>query len=267
MLKYLFLICFILSCTSKHHNPDKEICFLIYDLDKKTLIEEINPSSCQRRQPAASTFKIPLAVMSFDSKVLALKTSTLKWDGTKHTIEAWNKDHTAESWMKDSVVWFSQELTPKLGEAKIKDYLANFKYGNQDFSGGLKYAWLTPAPFISEPMENSLKISGYEQVRFLSMLWHRELNATISAQNMTLEILASEISPKGYNFRGKTGSGFQGTDLKKRIGWFVGYHSNKTSSYVIVSNFTDNHEQSEVTFGGREAREYAIKKLQEKNLW
>ncbi|HXH31768.1 MAG TPA: penicillin-binding transpeptidase domain-containing protein [Bacteriovoracaceae bacterium] len=240
---------------------------LIYDVDKKNFVEEINPHVCQRRLPAASTFKVPLSVMAFDSKVLKNKSTLFKWDGTKHSIEPWNKDHTAESWMRDSVVWVSQEITPQIGEEKMKDYLRNFKYGNEDLSGGLKYAWLTTAPFINEPMRNSLKISGAEQVRFLEMLWQRELNATITAQNTTLEILASEKTPKNFNFRGKTGSGFQDPEKLLRIGWFVGYLNNKEKSYIIVSNFTDTKKQMEVNYGGKEAREFAVKKLQENNLW
>lgn len=53
--------------------------------------------------------------------------------------------------MQFSVVWVSQEITQKIGLNKIKNYLKDFDYGNQDFSGdkernnGLTEAWLKVA--------------------------------------------------------------------------------------------------------------------------
>jgi hypothetical protein len=51
-------------------------------------------------------------------------------------------------WEAVSVVWYSQEITRRFGEAKFKAYIDRFGYGNRDLRGnpgkndGLTQAWL-----------------------------------------------------------------------------------------------------------------------------
>ncbi len=90
---------------------------------KQLLDEKVIGDVCHERFPACSSFKVPLAVMAFDSGALNDEKQVLKWDGEKRFLEAWNKDQDARSWMRESVVWFSQRLRPKLGEKKFKEYL------------------------------------------------------------------------------------------------------------------------------------------------
>ena len=243
------------------------MCFLLYDLEAKKFEDVINSNRCEERLPAASTFKIPLAVMSFDSGILKDENHLIKWDGQKRFLDGWNKDQTATSWMRESVVWYSQVLTPQLGKSKIEYYLKTFRYGNADMTGGIKFAWLTPAPFSTEVHENSLKVSGMEQVFFLEKLWRGELKASPQSQLMTRKLLASEVNEDGYSLSGKTGSGFIGEKYDRRVGWYVGYLNAKNKDYVVVINFTDIEKLKEKTFGGAEARELAKKILSKKKLW
>lgn len=264
---YILFFILIAACSTKPRFLNKEVCFLLYDLEKKTFEEIINQDRCEMRFPAASTFKIPLAVMSFDAGLLKDENHLLKWDGTKKFLPAWEKDHTATSWMRESVVWYSQELTPQLGRSKIEYYLKTFMYGNADMSGGIKTAWLTPSDFTEDAMRNSLKISGMEQVFFLEKLWRGELKASSASQEMTQKLLGTEVSPNGSELSGKTGSGFIGDKFDLRIGWYVGYLKAKNKNYVLVINFTDIEKLKERAFGGAEARETAKKILTEKKLW
>lgn len=206
--------------------------------------------------------------MAYDSGVLKNETKPeFKWNGEYSAIESWNIDQNPTSWMRNSVVWMSQEITPKIGAEKIQNYLISFEYGNQDMSGGLKYAWLTPAPFVREPMQNSLKISGFEQVTFLKKLWHRELSASQLAQTMTQKIMTHDVSPKGFTLIGKTGSGFRDENLDYRLGWFVGHLQSEKSEYIVVLNYSDKQKQPAGVFGGREAKELALKLLSDKGIW
>lgn len=270
-MKTLFLISslFLLSaCSTKRNFPEKDVCFLLYDLKKEAFVDSYNENRCHERFPAVSTFKIALGVMAYDSGVFKNESEPVyTWNRVSTPIENWNKDHNPTSWMRESVVWMSQQMTPKIGMDKIQQYLADFEYGNQDMTAGLKYAWLTPAPFINEPMQNSLKISGYEQVKFLRKLWRGELKASQQSQNMTRKIMTHDKSSKGYELIGKTGSGFKDDDYDQRIGWFVGHLKKDQSEYIVVLNFSDTVKQTSGTFGGREAKEMTLKLLTEKRLW
>lgn len=237
-------------------------------MQTKQYDEVFNDIRCHERLPAASTFKIPLAVMAFDSGLLKSETSPeFKWKGEKTIFEQWNKNQTPTSWMRDSVVWVSQELTSKLGDKKITKYLQDYDFGNADMGGGLKYAWLTPAPFIYEPMQNTLRISGHEQVKFLEKLWHRELKASREAQDKTIQLMTEDVSPRGSVLTGKTGSGFTNENYDYRLGWYVGHLKKGNSEYIVVVNFSDKQKQDTTTFGGRDAKELAMKLLGENGLW
>lgn len=256
------------SCASKKPEPfpNKDVCVMVFNLKTSTFVELINRKRCEQRLPAASTFKIPLAIMSFDAKVLKDENSSFKWDGKKRFLEAWNADQTAKSWMTNSVVWFSQKLTPKIGLKRIHQYLVSFEYGNADMSGGLETAWLTPSPF-NESTVNSLKISGFEQAHFLKNLWREKLSTTPDSQIKAIKLLPQEISPNGNKIYGKTGSGFVGEKANLRVGWYVGYLEAKQDKYVVVSNFTDKQNVAGETFGGAEAKAILKQILVEKNLW
>lgn len=269
-LSFIPLIFLLLACSTqpqKEDFPNKDVCFLLFNLKTGTFEKIINQARCEERFPAASTFKIPLAIMAFDAKILKGPDSILKWDGKKKFLPAWEKDQTALSWMKESVVWFSQEITPKLGKERIEEYLQSFEFGNADMSGGIKYAWLTKSQFDNSRNENSLKISGFEQTHFLKNLWRGELKASTEAQLKTISLLAVEISPEGNRLLGKTGSGFIGADHELRIGWWAGYLETKQDSYVVVINFSDKQKLAEKSFGGAEARDIAKQILTERKLW
>lgn len=264
-LHFLILLFLVISCTTqtqKENFPNKDICFLLFNINTGTFEKIVNQARCEERFYPNSSFKVPLAVMAFDSKVLKDENSMLKWDGQKRFLEAWNKDQTAASWMKESVVWFSQELTPKIGKEKIEEYLQSFEYGNADMSGGIKTAWLTP-----EDNKNSLKVSGFEQIHFLKNLWRGELKASSDAQLKTIGLLVMEKSPNGNRLLGKTGSGSVGANRELRQGWWIGYLETKKDTYAVVVNFTDKQKDTATSFGGPEAREIAKQLLTEKKLW
>lgn len=272
---FLFVLITLLfaSCSSAEKKktaeqfPNKEVCVLVFNLKTSTFVEIVNRKRCEQRLPAASTFKVPLAVMSFDSKVLKDENSSLKWDGQKRFLDVWNQDHTAKSWMANSVVWFSQKITPKIGEKRIHQYLMSFEYGNADMSGGIEHAWLTPTPQNGSKLKNSLKISGFEQAHFLKNLWREKLPTTPDSQIKTIKLLPEEKSEKGNKIFGKTGSGVVGEKFDLRVGWYVGYLETAKDKFVVVSNFTDKQNDPDKTFGGVEAKEILKQVLSQKNLW
>jgi beta-lactamase class D len=248
----LFLLLMSLQ-VSAHMISDKEYkeqfkkynaCFILYDLNTHQIVSEYNPGNrCNERLSPDSTFKVPLSLMAFNQNIINQKT-IFKWNGTKGVLPEHEQDQTPASWIKYSVLWVSQELTPQLGNARIKHYLAGFSYGNQDFSGdpgannGLTHAWLS----------SSLKISAKEQLQFLSAMLSNELPVSQSAVEQTVDNMYLGTLTNGARYYGKTGSGRHGRNerlsnpSKLRDGWFEGFIEQGDQRYIFVSNLTDKKE-------------------------
>lgn len=255
------------SCATKkvtEKNPFAGMrgCFLLYNVNTSKFEKEIG-DTCRERFPACSSFKVPLAVMAFDSGTLKDEKVTSKWDGKQRLLPQWNKDHNAESWMKESVVWFSQRLTPKLGEKKLQKYLQDFNYGNKDISTGLTTAWLNSP----SDARGSLAINAYEQVEFMKKLWSNKLPASKRAMELTRKITYLETSPHGYRLSGKTGSNFYDPERKIQLGWFISHVSNGKNEYISVTNLSDITPIETNLFGGQRARAITKDMLTDLGLW
>jgi beta-lactamase class D len=216
-------------------------CFILYNLNKDKIVSEYNPHNyCNQRIAPDSTFKIALSLMAFNQGVINQHT-VFKWNGKTEDLPDWNQDQTPDRWLKYSVLWVSQQITPQLGYARIKHYLAGFNYGNQNFSGdlgknnGLTHAWLG----------SSLKISAQEQLAFLKAMLTNELPISSDAILYTKKNMYLGQLDNGANYYGKTGSGRHGRNERLvnpsllRDGWFVGFVENNNQQYIFVSNLTD----------------------------
>lgn len=257
---YLLLILisiFFNQAYAKDYFSGKDGCYLLYDFEKNQLIATNDGKRCQKRVPPNSTFKVPLSVMAFDHHVINQET-VFKWDGEKRFLPAWNQDQTPASWIKNSVVWVSQELTPKLGMDTIKKYLKKFHYGNQDFSGnpgkndGLTEAWLN----------GSLKISAEEQLAFLKGLVANKLPVEQQAMINTKENMYIETSQDGWKFYGKTGS----SPKLFGEGGFIGFVEKDNRHYLIVVNFVDLEPSEKNEYGGLRAKGIAKEVLKDHQL-
>jgi beta-lactamase class D len=181
---------------------------------------------CAARFSPCSTFKIPLALLGYDAGILK-DAHTPAWDYDPRIHEAVRDIDKASTdptrWEKDSVIWYSREITKRLGAARFKAYVDRLNYGNRDVTGdpgkanGLSNAWLG----------SSLMISPDEQVAFLRrMLAHKLLSAQACAR--TEAILPVFEGSGGWRVHGKTGSGWLKDaagreDRTRQLGWFVGW--------------------------------------------
>lgn len=223
-------------------------CYILYNLNEHKIVSEYNPNNyCNQQISPNSTFKIALSLMAFNQGVINQAT-VFKWDGKTGAIPEHDKNQTANSWLKYSVLWVSQQITPQLGYARIKHYLAGLDYGNQNFNGdsgvnnGLTHAWLG----------SSLKISAMEQLSFLKAMLSNELPVSNEAVAATRENLYLGKLENGADFFGKTGSGRHGRNerlthpSKLRDGWFVGFVQDGNQQYIFVSNLTDKKVQATI---------------------
>lgn len=223
-------------------------CTLVVDAKTGTAIVRVG-DRCDERMTPASTFKIPLSVIGFDSGILR--------DGDrpawpyKEEYQAWNdfwkRTTTPRTWLRDSVVWYSQVLTRTLGVKRFKQYVDTFGYGNRDVSGGLTTAWLS----------SSLRVSATEQVEFVRRLIQYRLPVSREATDRTMAIMPL-ASAGGWRISGKTGTGFQqradGTsDNDRQVGWFVGWAHREGKTLVFARLIED--ERAERVNAGFRARD------------
>ncbi len=216
-------------------------CFILYSVNKHKVVSKYNPTNrCRQRIAPDSTFKIALSLMAFNEGIINQDT-IFKWDGKKGVLPTHDQDQTPLTWLKYSVVWVSQQITPQLGLARIKRYLADFNYGNQNFKGdagkknGLQYAWLS----------SSLKISALEQLNFLNAMLSDKLHVSKKFIINTKRNMYQGKLDNGADYYGKTGSGRHGPNEREpnpsqlRDGWFVGFIEMDSQQYIFVSNLTD----------------------------
>ncbi len=200
------------------------LCTLVADAATGKVIHSEGPA-CDRRTTPASTFKIALSLMGYDSGFLkdAHNPALPFREGYVDWVPAWRQTTDPARWLEKSVVWYSQRITRALGAERFAAYTRAFDYGNADVSGdpgkenGLDRAWLT----------SSLKISPREQVTFLRRLVKRDLPVSARAFEMT-EVIADYGVRAGWHVYGKTGAA-RSRDADGNIrrgkpyGWFVGW--------------------------------------------
>jgi len=239
----------------------RTVCTAIADADSgKTLLQE---GDCGTRVTPASTFKIAISLMGFDSgflkdahdPVLPFRKGYADWGGAE-----WKKPTDPARWIHYSVVWFSQQVTQHLGAARFQKYADAFYYGNRDLSGdpgkdnGLMRSWIG----------SSLKIAPLEQLRFLEKLTTRKLPVSSHAIDMTEEITRMDPLPNGWSLNGKTGYAFPqkpggSADREHGYGWFIGW-SRKDGRTLVFARLIQDERRMPVA-GGPRARDAMIGEL------
>lgn len=208
-------------------------CTVVVDAVTATVL--YRDGVCGKRVSPMSSFKLPLALIGYDAGILSdEKTPAWAYDPAFDRPERERKTVDPTIWEKDSIVWYSQEITRRLGAARFAHYVETFGYGNRDVSGdpgkgnGLTQAWLV----------SSLAISPDEQVDFLRRFVIRALPLSETAYDMTRRIMPRFAAEDGWTVQGKTGSGWLGEngrdDRSKPHGWFVGW-AEKDGEHVVFA--------------------------------
>lgn len=243
------------------------LCTLFADAASGRILAQ-EGKGCDARVTPASTFKIPIALMGFDAGIL-LDAHHPVWSwqpGFPDWRSEWKKDTDPAYWMAESVVWYSQEITRKLGAERFRRYVDGFGYGNEDVSGekgkdnGLTASWLS----------TSLAISPKEQASFLGRMVRGELPVSPQAVAKVGEITriagsgggegdgaaplwqAQKWEAAGWQVHGKTGMGFardaQGEAVRgKPYGWFVGWAVKDGRTLIFARLDRDEERQPSPT--------------------
>ncbi|WP_158997889.1 penicillin-binding transpeptidase domain-containing protein [Pigmentibacter ruber] len=248
LLKLFFSSIFFFSTCSyaedinfTQYYKDAEGCFLLYDVQNDKSVIEYKTDLCSSPTPPNSTFKIPLSLIGYDKKILSTESSPT-WEYKKEYLRDGVKDWMPKQWLgpvnpkiwlKYSVVWFSEKLVHEIGEKNIEIYLNKFDYGNKDFKGISSDNEKLLIPWI----DSSLKITAYEQLKFMKKLVKNELSVSKQAFIMTKNNLFLEDKSVIDKVYGKTGAGY----LENRIahGWFVGWVEKSNKQYIFISQIKD----------------------------
>ncbi|MER8831146.1 class D beta-lactamase [Mesorhizobium sp. M0938] len=220
-------------------------CTLILDAASGETL--YRPGVCDQRFSPASTFKVPLALIGYDAGILSDEHRP-SWD-YKPEFNAVKRDQKPVDptiWERDSVLWFSREITRRLGRERFAGYVSKFDYGNTDVSGNagkndsLTRSWVN----------SSLKISPVEQVDFLRRLLDRKLPVSDKAYAMTEAILPT-FQAGGWTVQGKTGTTRLGNDAdkaKRSLGWFVGW-AQRDGRKIVFARLVVDAKRSDMPKG------------------
>lgn len=229
-------------------------CTVVLDAESGAVLHR--NGECEKAFAPQSTFKFPLAIMGYDAGILKDAT-TPRWN-YKST---WNRPKREQKsvdptiWEKDSIVWYSQEITRKLGQKKFADYVRDFGYGNADVKGipgqtdGLTESWLM----------SSLKISGDQQADFVRRFINGKLPVSKAAFDNTRAVIPQFAADDGWQVHGKTGSGRMRNKAGKPdgdawLGWFVGW-ADKGERRVVFArlNIADWSREEPISFVTRDS--------------
>lgn len=231
----------------------RTLCTVVADAaDGRVLVKD---GDCDTPVTPASTFKIALAVMGFESgllknahdPLLPFRPGYTDWAGA-----VWREPTDPQRWLKYSVVWYSQLLARELGTARLTDYARSFDYGNADFSGdagkdnGLERAWIG----------SSLKIAPAGQIAFLEKLVNLRLPVKREAMEKTIAIVeTAATAPGGWQVRGKTGMAYPRNadgsfDEAHAWGWYVGW-AQKDGRTLVFARLDQDTEKQDTPTGNR----------------
>ncbi|MDP2119757.1 MAG: class D beta-lactamase [Hoeflea sp.] len=228
----------------------RPVCMVVASTSGSILHED---GDCRTRVTPASTFKLALSLIGFESgfltdahdPVLTYQKGDPDWGGA-----AWTRPNDPESWLRHSVVWYSQRIARATGSEQLTRYAQSFGYGNADFSGdpgqdnGLERSWIA----------SSLKISPVEQVLFLGKLVERRLPVAASAIDKTIAITESQAIA-GWTISGKTGSAYprkadRSFDRARAWGWYVGW-AERDDRTLIFARLDQDETRQKVSSGLR----------------
>ena len=235
-------------------------------LDAASGKQLLREGQCGERVTPASTFKIAISLMGYDSGVLRDEHApSLPFrEGYVDWRPAWRAPTDPARWMQESVVWYSQQVVARVGVPRVQTYVEHFAYGNRDLSDTRHRAELKDSGLSLAWISSSLAISPDEQAAFLRKLVRRELGVKPLAYEMTARILRQPDLPNGWQVWGKTGSGAPvlpngQSDGAHAYGWFVGWASKGPRTVVFVRLAQDERDTEGPT--GYRARDALLSEL------
>ena len=219
----------------------------------------VREGTCDQRVTPASTFKIAISLMGFDSGVLRdERTPYLPYRQSYAAGNpSWRHGTDPARWLRESVAWYSDQVRSRLGAAAVRSYVEAFDYGNRGLPGA---TGVNDMVALSE-LSPTLKISPIEQTVFLRKLVNRSLPVSAHAYDTTARLLKVGTLANGWEVYGKTGTA--NTRLpdgsEDSIGWFVGW-ANKGGRTLVFARLLQQPVRTD-GYGGPLTRDAFLSEL------
>jgi len=196
--------------------------FVVYDVTENAWSGYNHPRAETRYIPA-STFKIANSLIGLSCGAVSSVDEVLPYKGpAKPMVPKWAHDMGLREAIAMSNVPIYQELSRRIGPARMREGVAKLHYGNGEIGAVIDKFWL----------DGPLEISAFEQVTFLTGLVQDALPLPKKVQASVREILLLETGTD-WKLYGKTG--WQNAP-GRGIGWFVGWVEKKGRYYVFALN-------------------------------
>ena len=227
----------------------------------------VREGTCDASVTPASTFKIAISLMGFDSGVLRDDHAPyLPYKASYASPNpSWRHGTDPTGWLRESIVWYSQQVTKRLGPASVRGYVQAFDYGNRNLAS---VAGVDDAIAVSE-LSPTLRITPLQQTEFLRKVVNRELAVSQQAYDVTARLLKVDAAPNGWEVHGKTGTApvrlANGrADRDNNIGWFVGW-TVKDGRKLVFARLMQHPVTSE-SYAGLKTREAFLGELAQRSL-
>ena len=222
-IKLFLLLIFSLNLFANDLDIDK--IFKSENIEGTMILESLkkketyiyNEKRAKKPYSPASTFKILNTLIALNEEIIK-EYSVIVWDKKIRDYDFWNKNQTIKTAFKNSCVWCYQEFASKTGLEKYKKYLKELDYGNKILGDDVSSFWL----------DESLKITTFEQINFLKKLYKDDLPFKKEDINLVKKIMIDEEN-KEYIIRAKTG-------WTGKYGWYVGYIETKDDVWFFATN-------------------------------
>ncbi len=215
---------------------DYHTAFVLYNRSSDAVIN-VDPILSSRRFAPCSTFKIYNTLIGLDlGLVPGPDEPWYKWDGIQREIGGWNQDLTLREAFRASAVPAYQILARQIGPERMKKFIDQISYGNNDLSAGVDTFWL------DRPNQKAILISADEQIQLLNKLLDGKLPFTKDNISVLKDVMKIVETKQGVLY-GKTGSTMS-VDGKGTLGWFVGFLEHDGKTYVFACNITGGNNPS-----------------------
>ena len=150
--------------------------------------------------PAQKTSRIPNALIGLETGVIPDEHYVWRWDGSPRALRSWEQDLDLAGALRVSCVPCFQDVARRIGSERMRRYLRDFGYGNQDVSAPIDQFWLT----------GNLRITPREQVALI----HRMLAGELPVKMANVELLWRMLENRAWT--GLLSSGQDRSRLTRR---------------------------------------------------
>lgn len=205
--------------------------WVVYDsaTSKLTVVDR---RRAERRYSPASTFKIPNSLIALETGAVKDLDEILPYGGGTYKRKEWERDMNLRDAMRVSHLPIYREVARRIGLARMNEWMARLHYGNEALGTRVDQFWVN----------DKLKISAVEQVRFLMRLAQRRLPMSMRSQDMVHEITRLEQTPT-HALHAKTG--WHETP-RLSLGWWVGWIAQADGSVQSFALNIDMHGEADV---------------------